>query len=69
MSPAAEKMLPPPPNLARSMRPWSDAELFWIVKHGIKYTGMPGWVALERGDEIWAVAAFLREMPSIEPVR
>jgi cytochrome c553 len=69
VSPVAERMLPPPPNLSRSMRPWSDAELFWIVKHGIKYTGMPGWVALERGDEIWAVAAFLRVMPNIEPAR
>jgi cytochrome c553 len=66
VSPIAHHMLPPPPNLATSMRPWTDAELFWIVKHGIKYTGMPGWVALERQDEVWALVAFLREIPKID---
>lgn len=67
VSPIARQMLPSPPDLATSMRPWTDAELFWIVKHGLKYTGMPGWVALEREDEIWAVVAFLRELPKLEP--
>jgi cytochrome c553 len=62
VSPTAQHMLPPPPHLPTSMRPWSDKELFWIVKHGIKYTGMPGWVALEREDEIWAVIAFLKQI-------
>ena len=59
-------MLPSPPDLTTSMRPWKDEELFWIVQHGIKYTGMPGWVALEREDEIWAVVAFLKQIPTID---
>ena len=40
ISPIAQGMLPPPPNLASDMRPWRDRELFWIIKNGIKYTGM-----------------------------
>ena len=51
------------------MRPWKDQELFWIVRHGIKYTGMPGWVALERDDEVWAVVAFLKRIPSLDAER
>jgi cytochrome c553 len=66
VSPIARHMLPSPPDLATSMRPWSDKELFWIVRHGIKYTGMPGWVALEREDEIWAVVAFLKRIPAMD---
>ena len=66
VSPIARHMLPPPPDLATSMRPWKDEELFWIVQHGIKYTGMPGWVAIERADEIWAVVAFLKRMPQLD---
>ena len=61
-------MLPSPPDLAVAMRPWKERELFWIVKHGFKYTGMPGWVALEREDEIWAVVAFLKKMPTLAPI-
>jgi cytochrome c553 len=67
VSPIAQHMLPSPPDLKTSMRPWKDEELFWIVKHGLKYTGMPGWVALERADEIWALVAFLKQMPNIDP--
>ena len=54
------------PTCRPSMRPWSDRELFWIVKHGIKYTGMPGWVAQERDDEVWAVVAFLKRLPALD---
>ena len=66
VSPIARHMLPSPPDLTTSMRPWKDEELFWIVQHGIKYTGMPGWVALEREDEIWAVVAFLKRIPALD---
>ena len=66
VNPIAEQMLPAPPDLTVSMRPWKDGELFWIVKHGFKYTGMPGWVALERDDEIWAVVAFLKTLPTLD---
>jgi cytochrome c553 len=48
------------------MRPWKDEELFWIVRHGIKYTGMPGWLALERADEVWAVVAFLKKLQGLD---
>ena len=55
-------MLPPPPELSKAAKEWKDEELFWIVKHGIKYTGMPSWVAAERDDEVWSVVAFLKRL-------
>lgn len=64
-NPFARHMLPSPPDLYTSMRPWTEGELFWIVKHGLKYTGMPGWIAPERDDEIWAVVAFLKRLPTL----
>jgi len=67
ISSVPRSMLPPPPDLATSMRSWRDRELFWIVKHGIKYTGMPAWVAQQRDDEVWAVVAFLRRLPNLDP--
>jgi cytochrome c553 len=63
---AARHMLPPPPDLATKVSAWRDRELFWIVKNGIKYTSMPGWVAQERDDEVWAVVAFLKRYPSLD---
>jgi cytochrome c553 len=61
-----DAMLPSPPHLPTNMRSWKDEELFWIVRHGIKYTGMPGWLALERADEVWAVVAFLKKLQALD---
>ena len=69
ISPIAQGMLPPPPDLATQMRPWRDRELFWIVKNGIKYTGMPAWAAQQRDDEVWALVAFLRRLPALDAAR
>jgi cytochrome c553 len=66
VSPVAARMLPPPPDLKDKVGAWKDGELFWIVKHGLKYAGMPAFPSLERNDEIWAVVAFLRRLPELD---
>jgi cytochrome c553/cytochrome c5 len=60
-------MTPPPPELSRRIPRWRSEELFSIVKHGIKFTGMPAWPVQQRDDEVWAMVAFLRRMPGIDP--
>jgi mono/diheme cytochrome c family protein len=57
-------LYPPPPDLAAIAKLYSDAELFWIVKHGIKMTGMPAWS--DHSDaELWATVAFMRKLPGM----
>jgi cytochrome c553 len=65
-TPFVRGMLPEPPDLSTVLGRWRDRELFWIVKHGIKYTGMPSWPALARDDEVWAVTAFLKRLPRLD---
>lgn len=65
-SPIARSMLPQPPDLAATVTNWSPSELFWIVKNGLKYTGMPAWPAQRRGDEVWALVAFLQRLPGMD---
>jgi cytochrome c553 len=62
-----QAMLPPPPYLPARVSRWQPEELFYIVKHGVKFTGMPAWPAQQRDDEVWAVVAFLRRLPDLEP--
>jgi cytochrome c553 len=64
---SARHMLPPPPDLKSRVGEWSDQELFWIVKHGIKYAGMPAWPTQQRDDEVWTLVAFLRALPALDP--
>jgi cytochrome c553 len=61
-----DKMAPQPPFLPRMIPLWDPEELFYIVKHGVKFTGMPGWPALKRDDEVWAVVAFLLKLPGMK---
>ncbi|MFO0609846.1 MAG: c-type cytochrome [Polyangiales bacterium] len=61
----ARAMLPPPPDLRFAAPHWDAAELFEIVKHGIKFTGMPAWPTQRRDDEVWAMVAFLRALPGL----
>ncbi|WP_438754488.1 c-type cytochrome [Pararhizobium sp. O133] len=63
---AVQNMLPPPPDLKAVVSTWSDAQLYEIVRHGIRYTGMPAWPAVERDDEVWAMVAFLRAYPKLD---
>lgn len=51
---------PAPPRLALEVADWSDAELFWITRNGIKMTGMPSFSTALDEDAIWAVVAYMR---------
>lgn len=61
----APQMTPMPPGLEHVAAKWSPRELSRIVRHGVKYTGMPAWIAPERTDEVWAMVAFLRALPDM----
>ncbi len=57
-------LYPAPPDLAKTAPLYSGAELFWIVKHGIKMTGMPAWS--DHSDaELWATVAFVKKLPGM----
>jgi mono/diheme cytochrome c family protein len=56
---------PKPPDLAKEAGEWSDRELFWITKHGIKLAGMPAFGVTHSDEELWAIVAFLRRLESM----
>lgn len=64
--PVAGGMTPHPPNLAEAVLDWNERELFYIVKHGIKFAGMPAWPTQQREAGIAPVVAFLNELPQMD---
>lgn len=62
----AAQMTPRPPDLRDAALGYDPQHLFYIVKHGIKFTGMPAWPARHRDDEVWAMVAFLQELPRLD---
>ena len=57
------------PNAPELNRPsdLTPAEQFWIIKHGIKMTGMPAWGRTHSDTLIWDMIAFLQKLPSLSP--
>lgn len=66
-SEVGQGLTPEPPDLAKRVENWSAAELYWIVHHGIKMTGMPAFGPTHADEELWALVAFLQKLPSLTP--
>lgn len=60
-------MTPRPQYLPHEAARFTPAQLFWIVRHGVKYSGMPGWPADGRDDEVWHLVAYLRAQQHMTP--
>ena len=56
---------PPAPLLPLTRTSYTDSEVFWIVKHGIRNTAMPAWGSLLSDEEIWQVVILLRKFDSL----
>ncbi len=66
-------LYPSPPNLAKPeiLELAEEKQLaalqrqFWIIKHGIKASGMPAWGKTHDDERIWNMVAFLQRLPSL----
>lgn len=73
-------LYPAPPNLSQSNADHDHAHVdadgrgdtnegarrqFWIIKHGIKASGMPAWGPTHDDERIWAMVAFLQKLPNL----
>jgi|TARA_R100000501_G_scaffold18540_1_gene40549 mono/diheme cytochrome c family protein len=61
----AETMRPSPPALAHAAAEWSPEEVFWLVKHGVKMSGMPAFGPTHDDETLWNIAAFVKAMPEM----
>ena len=62
----AKGLRPSPPELAEAAREWAPHELFWIVKHGVKMSGMPALGPTHEDEHIWSIVAFLQRLPEMD---
>ena len=53
------------PTLARSTTDMSNAEMFWVIKNGIKMTGMPSFGKTHTDEQIWALVSFVKKLPGM----
>lgn len=58
---------PKPPPLVIASDKWSDSDLFWIISHGLKLSGMPGFAPRLSETDLWSIVAFLRRLLLLSP--
>ena len=61
----SEGLKPVPANLKVMAKERTAPQLFWAIKNGIKFTGMPSFGLAGASDEqIWSIVAFIKKPPT-----
>jgi mono/diheme cytochrome c family protein len=63
--PFALGLTPQPNNLAQTALQWTPSELFWVTRNGLKMTAMPAWEFRYPEADLWAIVAFIRQLPGL----
>lgn len=58
---------PQPPLLQKAVSQWKPAELYWIIRNGVKMTGMPAFGPTHTENQLWAITALVRRLPAMTP--
>ncbi|GIW41951.1 MAG: hypothetical protein KatS3mg076_2528 [Candidatus Binatia bacterium] len=63
-------LYPPAPDMRKeATQSLTDGELYYIIRNGIRFTGMPAWVEEEEEEdddrETWKLVHFIRHLPDI----
>ena len=62
----SEGLKPVPADLKEMAKKRTAAELFWVIKNGIKLTAMPSFGLAGASDQqIWAIVAFIKQLPTM----
>jgi mono/diheme cytochrome c family protein len=58
---------PPAPQLGRAQTTYSEPEIYWIAKHGIRRTGMSEQASSYSDEHLWQLAAFIGHITTLPP--
>lgn len=63
----SKSFYPPAPEFFKDMPDMAENENFYIIRHGIRFTGMPGWNQTLNEEETWQVVTFLAHIDKLPP--
>ena len=68
-TPRALGLNPAPPKLAALAEHRADAAAFWVIRNGVRMTGMPAFGPSHADPELWDLVAFLRTAEDLSQER
>ena len=63
----SKSFYPPAPGFFSDMPDMADNQNFYIIEHGIRWTGMPGWNQTLSDGQVWQLVTFLANMEKLPP--
>ena len=69
---AGRSMYPPAPDMrAPATQGLSDGELYYIIRNGVRFTGMPAWGDDGAGEDLetWQLVRLIRDLPTMAPAQ
>ena len=58
---------PPVPQFMEDAPDMAENQNYYIIKHGIRWTGMPAWGSVLNDQQIWTLTTFLSHMEKLPP--
>ena len=58
---------PRPPNFIKEAPDMPEYQNFYIIRHGVRWTGMPAWRGVLSDEDCWKLATFLAQMKELPP--
>jgi mono/diheme cytochrome c family protein len=62
-----DSLYPPVPQLAKAGTQYTEAQIYWVAKHGIRRTGMFANGKFVSAKELWTVAAYIKRIKELPP--
>jgi mono/diheme cytochrome c family protein len=63
----ADSLNPPAPQLPEVGTEYSEAQIFWVAKHGIRRSGMFANGVWDSDQKLWTVAAYIYRIKNLPP--
>jgi mono/diheme cytochrome c family protein len=63
----SDTLYPPAPQLPKVGTQYTEAQIFWIAKYGIRRTGMFANGKWESDEKLWKAAAFIKRIKELPP--
>jgi thiosulfate dehydrogenase len=66
-SPFGDSFYPRAPQFVEDAPDMPENQNFYIIQHGVRLSGMPGWKTSLKESEMWQVTTFLSNMDKLPP--
>jgi len=64
---SGDSLYPPVPQLPQVGTDYTEAQVFWVAKHGIRLSGMFVNGKWDSDQKLWTVAAYIKRIKSLPP--